>query len=204
LITDTLLETINREPKIVKYLDIPLQHCDGEILAKMNRRGDEASMKRLTRRIREKVPGIVLRTTFIVGFPGETEEQFASLAEFVRDMKFERMGCFAYSPEEDTPAAEFDGKIDEDTKNRRVDILMYEQSLVSNELAQAKIGKNITVLVEGYDDYIKCWFGRSEADAPEIDCKIFFISSKKLTAGDFVNVNITDTIEYDLMGEHIY
>ncbi len=201
-VTDELLDVMANEEKIVKYMDLPIQHCDGEILKAMNRRGDEDSLRALIKKIREKVPGIILRTTLITGFPGETEEKFSRLAEFVNDMEFDRLGCFAYSAEEGTPAAEMDGQLDNDIKEHRADIIMEQQMLITAKKNNELIGKTIEVVTEGYDRYGECYFGRSAADAPEIDGKIFFTSpGKRQVPGKFVKVKIADMLDYDLIGE---
>lgn len=201
-ITDELLKVIAEEEKIVKYLDIPIQHCNGEILKRMNRKGDNKSLRELMEHIREAVPGIILRTTLITGFPGETEEQFTEMAEFVRDVKFDRLGCFPYSAEENTPAASFDGQLDDDVKQHRADIIMEEQMRVVDRKNEVLRGKVIEVVTEGYDRYGDCYFGRSAMDAPDIDGKIFFTSpNMKLVMGKFVNVRIDDILDYDLIGE---
>ncbi len=200
-ITDELLELLRTEKKLVKYLDIPIQHVNGEILKRMNRKGDEKSLRELIEKIRAAVPDITIRTTLITGFPGETEEQFTELHKFVEDIKFDRLGCFTYSAEEGTVAGEMPDQIDEQVKIDRMEHIMETQMTVSAEKNELKNGKTVEVLIEGYDDYIKCYFGRSEADAPEIDGKVFFLTKKPLKIGDFVRVNIFDTIEYDLMGE---
>ncbi len=201
-ITDDLLKVIAEEEKIVKYLDIPIQHCNGEILKRMNRKGDNKSLRELMEHIREAVPGIILRTTLITGFPGETEEQFTEMAEFVRDVKFDRLGCFPYSAEENTPAASFDGQLDDDVKQHRADIIMEEQMRVVDRKNEVLRGKVIEVVTEGYDRYGDCYFGRSAMDAPDIDGKIFFTSpNMKLVMGKFVNVRIDDILDYDLIGE---
>ena len=202
-ITDELLDVLSREKKLVKYLDIPLQHINGEILKKMNRKGDRESITALIKRIRERVEEITLRTTLITGFPTETEEQFCEMAEFVKEAKFDRLGCFTYSAEEDTVAANMEGQINEQVKVDRMEHIMELQMDVSTQKMQEKIGKTAEVLIEGFDDYIKCYFGRTAADAPEIDGKIFFISGRRLKIGDFVKVRINDTLEYDLLGELI-
>ncbi|MBQ8622935.1 MAG: 30S ribosomal protein S12 methylthiotransferase RimO [Oscillospiraceae bacterium] len=202
-ITDELIDVIATEEKCVKYLDIPIQHCDGEVLRRMNRMGDEASLRELVKKLRKRVPGIILRTTLIAGFPGETEEQFERLCEFVKDVKFDRLGCFAYSAEEGTPAADFEDQIDEETKLKRADIIMQEQMLISDELNQNYIGKTIEVVTEGFDRYAECYFGRSAMDAPEIDGKIFFSSPVPRTMGEYVNVFIDDVMDYDLIGSVI-
>lgn len=200
-ITDELISVIKREDKIVKYLDIPLQHCDGEILKRMNRAGNEQSLRELIAKLRREIPGITLRTTFITGFPGETEEQFNALGEFAQDMKFERMGCFAYSEEENTPAAEFPDQIDEEVKEHRKEILEEQQDARVAELFNSQIGETFEVVCEGYDRYLEHYFGRSAAYAPEIDGMIYFTSEKRLSEGEFVNVKITKSVENNLVGE---
>ncbi len=203
-ITDELLDTINNQPKVLKYLDIPLQHASGKVLRRMNRTGDFDSLTKLMEHIRSKVPGITIRTTLIVGFPGEDEDDFEQLGRFVRTVKFDRMGSFTYSPEEGTPAAEFEDQIDEQVKHDRQEIIMTEQQTVNEELAERKIGTVQRVLVEGYDRLNKCYFGRTEADAPEIDGKLFFMSpDKQYDPGDMVNAKVTDLIDFDLIGEII-
>jgi len=200
-ITDELLEVIAKEKKLVKYLDIPLQHVNGDILKRMNRKGDKESLSHLIDKIRNKIPCITLRTTFITGFPAETEEQFCELAEFVKEKRFERLGCFAYSAEEDTIAAEYPDQIDNQTKTDRMENIMEMQMTIAAEKNAEKEGQLTEVLIEGWDDYIKCYFGRTPADAPEIDGKIFFMSTKPLKIGEFVKVRINDCIDYDLLGE---
>lgn len=200
-ICDELLDTIASEEKLVEYLDIPLQHVDGEILRQMNRKGDQKTIAELIDRIREKIPNITLRTTFITGFPGESEEQFETLHAFIKKTRFDRLGCFAYSPEENTPAAGFDNQIDEQTKQDRMELIMNDQLTISAEKNEEKVGIITEALVEGYDDYIRCYFGRTRFDAPEIDGKIFFTTTRPLVIGDFVKVQINDSLEYDLLGE---
>ncbi len=200
-ITDELIDVVASEEKLVKYLDIPLQHINGEILKKMNRKGDKQSIESLIKKIRAKIPEITLRTTFITGFPGESEEQFCELCEFVKETRFDRLGCFTYSAEEDTMAAEFDSQVDEQTKVSRMENIMDMQTTIAAEKNKEKIGTVTEVLIEGWDDYIKCYFGRTVADAPEVDGKIFFMSTRPLVIGEFVKVRINDSIEYDLLGE---
>lgn len=200
-ITDELLYLLRDEEKLVKYLDIPIQHCNNRILKVMNRKGDKEGLITLIERIRNIVPDIVIRTTLIVGFPGETNEEFTELHEFVKHMKFDRLGCFTYSAEEDTIAATYPDQIDEQTKQDRMELIMQSQADISQHKNEAKIGTLAEVLIEGYDDYIKCYFGRTAADAPEIDGKVFFITDTPLKIGTFVNIKITDTLEYDLLGE---
>lgn len=203
-ITDELLEVMACEPKIVKYIDIPLQHASGAVLKSMRRAGDRESLTALIRKIRAKIPGIVLRTTLMVGFPGETEEDFAELTDFVREIRFDRMGCFAYSQEEGTPAAEMDNQIEEDVKERRAEILMDKQMDIMQEDSEKLIGSELEVLVEGFDRYAECWFGRSYRDAPDIDGKVFFrVGHKKPMLGSLITVQIDDCMDADLFGEWV-
>lgn len=202
-VTDELLDVVANEDKVVKYMDIPIQHCDDDIMRKMRRPGNEKTLKETIKKIRDKVPGIILRTTLITGFPTETEEQFNRLAEFVNEMRFDRLGCFAYSAEDGTVAAEMDGQLSDEVKQHRADIIMEQQMVIAGEKCQQFVGKTIEVVTEGFDRYGECYFGRSSMDAPDIDGKIFFTSpDKKLFSGDFVNVKINDTMDYDLIGEY--
>lgn len=200
-ISDELLDLMASEEKLVKYLDMPIQHINGDILKKMNRKGNKESITALINKIREKVGDITLRTTLITGFPSETEEQFCELHQFVKDIEFDRLGCFAYSAEEDTLAANMPNQIDEQTKIDRMELIMESQTLIASEKNEQKIGKTIKVLIEGWDDYIKCYYGRSEADAPEIDGKVFFMAYSPQLIGSFVDVTVNDILEYDLLGE---
>ena len=200
-ITDELLEVIEKQEKLVKYLDIPIQHINDEILKKMNRKGDKKCIIGVIAKIRAKIPEMTIRTTLITGFPSETEEQFEELAEFVKETRFDRLGCFAYSAEEDTAAALMDGQIDEQTKQDRADNIMEMQTAISAEKNEEKIGLVTEVLIEGWDDYIKCYFGRTPWDAPEVDGKIFFMSDRPLVIGDYVKVQINNCLDYDLLGE---
>lgn len=200
-VTDSLLEVMAREPKVVKYIDLPLQHANEKVLREMNRNGSFDSLTALMQRIRDKVPGVVLRTTFIAGFPGETEEEFAQLVEFVRAVRFERMGCFAYSTEEDTPAGKREDQIDEEVRRHRADLVMEEQMGIAFELGKSLVGKKLEVLVEGYDDEQQMYVGRSYMDAPDIDTKTSFVSEyEDVKPGDFVWVEILDSVGYDLIG----
>ena len=200
-ITDELLDVIAREDKIVKYLEIPIQHCNGDILSRMNRWGDTEKLEALFAHIREKVPNVVLRTTLITGFPGETEEQFEELAEFVKRVRFDRLGCFAYSREEGTKAYSFPDQIDEETAAHRADIIMEQQMLISCENNEKLLGAELEAVVEGFDRFGECYFGRTAGDAPDIDGKIFFDCDRKLEIGQFVNVHVNESLDYDLMGE---
>ena len=200
-IDDELLDTIKTEEKLIKYLDIPIQHVNSEILKKMNRKGSREDLEALIEKIRAKIPEITLRTTLITGFPGESEEQFEELCEFVKKTRFDRLGCFAYSPEEDTIAAEMPDQIDEQTKVSRAENIMEMQMDIMREKNEEKIESVLEVIIEGWDDYIKCYFGRTVCDAPEVDGKIFFMSSRQLVIGDFAKVQINDCLDYDLLGE---
>ncbi len=205
-ITDELIDCIKRQEKIVKYLDIPMQHCDGELLKRMNRKGDESSLKELILKLRREIPGITLRTTFITGFPGETKEQFDRLGEFAEEMRFEHMGCFAYSEEEGTKAAGFPDMVEESEREHRKDILEEQQDTRAAELYSAMIGEQAETVVEGYDKYLGedgMYYGRSAMLAPEIDGMIYFSApkSRKLKTGDFVTVRYNDVIDNNLIGE---
>ena len=203
-ITDELLDTIREEEKIVKYIDLPLQHCEGRILKAMNRRGDKDSLLSLVEHIREKIPGVVLRTTLIAGFPSESEEDFESLSDFVKKARFERLGCFAYSQEEDTPAALMPDQVDEDVRERRAALIGEQEALIMNEWCESVIGREIDVLVDGFDRYADCWTGRSVYDAPEVDpCVFFTVGERKPGMGEIVRVRITDHVDCDLTGEMI-
>ena len=203
-ITDELIDVFAAEDKLLKYIDMPLQHCDGNVLKRMCRKGNREELTALIKKLRERIPGLVLRTTFIAGFPGETEEQFTELAEFANEIKFERMGCFAYSQEEDTPAARMPDQIDEDVKERRAEILMEQQQLVMEKYNESLLGKEIEVLVEGFDRYAECFFGRSKADSPDVDGKVFFTcSDRKPYEGEIVKVRVDDFLDCDPIGEMI-
>lgn len=199
-ITDELIDLIATQEKLVKYLDIPIQHCSDRILKRMNRKSTKAELIGLIKKLRERVPNIVLRTTLIAGFPGETEEEFEELCEFVNEARFDRLGCFAYSCEEGTPAALLPEQLDEEEKRRRADIITETQMLISDRLNQKRLGENVEVVVEGWDRYAECYFGRSAAEAPEIDGKIFFTSAAPRSIGEYVNVHIDDIVDYDLLG----
>ncbi len=200
-ITDELLDVMAREEKIVKYIDMPIQHCNDDILKRMNRRSTKQQIVDVIAKMRAKMPDIVIRTTLITGFPGETEEQFTELAEFVQEMKFDRLGCFAYSQEDGTKAVAFPDQVDEDIRAHRADIIMEQQMEISNAYNEKQLDTVKTAVVEGFDKWAECWFGRTEADAPDIDGKVFFSSENPLNVGDFVKLRIIDTLDYDLLGE---
>ena len=199
-ITDELICEIRDNPRILKYIDLPLQHASDRMLSAMNRHGDKAMICEVLAKLRKEIPGIVIRTTFIVGFPGETEEDFAELCEFVKEQKFDRAGVFTYSREEDTPAYDFPDQIDEQVKQDRMDRLMQIQLGINEDKNKEKIGKTIPVLCEDYDPVAEAHYGRSAADAPEIDGKVFFKSETRVAPGSFVKVKIRKVIDYDLYG----
>lgn len=199
-ITDSLIETIAGEEKICNYIDIPLQHADKNVLKSMNRVGDAEEYKALIEKMRKAIPDLALRTTFMVGFPGETEEQFTNLSDFVKEVKFDKMGCFAFSPEEDTPAYDMDNQIDDDVKKRRQEILMNTQFYITEASNKNRVGNVYKVIVDNIDD--GKYVGRSYMDSPEIDSGIIFTSDKKINIGEFVFVKITDYDGYDLIGEY--
>ena len=203
-VTDELIEVMAAEDKIVKYIDLPLQHCSGEILRRMNRRGDKESLTALLQKIKDKIPNVVFRSTFITGFPGETEEQFEELAEFADEIRFQRLGCFPYSQEEDTPAALMPDQIDDEIKQERAEIIMDNQQTIMAEYCESLLDTDIEVLVEGFDRIAECFFGRTYADAPEVDgCVFFTCGDKKPKAGDFVRVHIDDYLGCDPVGTMI-
>ncbi len=202
-LSDELIDAVASEEKLVKYFDIPIQHCNADILRRMNRRGDRNTLTELINKIRERIPGIILRTTLITGFPGESDEQFEELTLFIKQARFDRLGAFAYSPEEDTPAASFEGQIDEDIKQKRLETVYADQSFIMDEKNEALIGREFEVVCEGFDRYAEMYFGRSYMDAPDIDGKIFFTSEKKLRTGDFCTVKVTDILDYDPIGEAV-
>ena len=201
-ITDELIDCIAHQEKVLNYIDIPLQHCNNRVLKAMNRRGTKETIVDVINKLRNKIPDIVLRTTFICGFPGETEEEFTELAEFVKETKFQRLGCFAYSQEEDTPASEFENQIDDEVRQRRAEIIMEQQMQIMEEYCNSLNGKTIEVVCEGYDRYAECYFGRSTADSPDVDGKVFFNvnGDKKPAVGDFVMVEIDDFLDCDPIG----
>lgn len=202
-ITDELLDTMAKQPKVLNYIDLPLQHADDNILKAMNRRGDSAYLRETVNKIREKLPDAVIRTTFIVGFPGEGEEEFENLAEFVNEMEFDRLGCFAFSPQEGTPAFDMDNQVEEDVKVRRGEIIMQDQLEIVTLKNQSRIGKTYRVIVEDYDSYSDSYSGRTYMDAPEIDGTISFTTDKNYENGDFADVVIIGVNDYDLIGKDI-
>lgn len=202
-ITDELLETIARRPKVLPYIDLPLQHADDGILKAMNRRGDSAFLREVIAKIRSALPDAVIRTTFIVGFPGEGEKEFENLAEFVNEIEFDRLGCFAFSPQEGTPAFNMENIVDEDVKLRRGEIIMQDQLEIVTLKNRDRIGKTYRVLVEDYDGYTDSYSGRTYMDAPEIDGTVSFTTNKNYEPGDFADVVIIGVNDYDLIGKDL-
>ena len=200
-ITDELIETMKNQEKIVNYIDLPLQHADDKILKAMNRRGDQALIRSVISKLRAEIPDVVIRTTFIVGFPGEGEEEFETLAEFVNEIEFDRLGVFTFSPQEGTPAYDMDNQVEDDVKTRRGEVIMQDQYSIMEEKNNEKIGKTYKVVVEDYDGYSDSYTGRTYMDAPEIDGLVKFTSHNDLDIGDFVDVEIFDIEDYDLIGE---
>lgn len=200
-IDDALIDVIAEESKIVKYMDIPVQHCSERVLKRMNRQGDRQSLTALFNKIRQRIPDITLRTTFIAGFPGETEEEFEELCDFISEMKFERMGCFAYSEEEGTPAAKLDGMLPEEERVRRADIVNDLQNEILDEINELLIGKELETIVEEYDGYTDSYYGRTVMDAPEIDTQICFTCGYDLNDGDIVSVEVINCVDGLLTGE---
>ncbi len=197
---DELIDVIASEPKVLKYLDIPIQHCNDAILRAMNRRGDKAYLLALLARLRERIPGVVLRTSIITGLPGEGEAEFEELCDFLREAKIERAGVFPYSPEEGTPAAKMP-HVDTDEARRRAELLVDLQSRVMDEYNESVLGTTVEVLCEGFDPASMGYVGRSFAESIDIDGKIYFSSERDLEPGEFVNVRITGTMDGELTGE---
>lgn len=199
-ITDEFIAAMQRNEKVVRYLDLPIQHCNTRILKAMNRRGDEEVVKSAIRRLRAAMPDITLRTTLIAGYPGETEAEFEQLCEFVKDTRFERLGCFAFSPEEGTPAARMEGQLPEEEKQRRAGVIMDLQARISAQLLEKKVGSVQTVICDGVDEESGLYLCRSAADAPEIDGNICVASDTPLYPGEFYRVKIDESDMYDLFG----
>ena len=199
-ITDELIEVMAKYDCIAKYIDLPIQHIDDKILSDMNRHGDSAVIKDAVARLRAKMPDITIRTTVIVGFPGENGTQFENLAQYVKDARFEKLGVFPYSREEGTPAYNMKGQVSSAKKQERQEIISEIQYQINFEKQNEKIGKTIEVLCEEFDPVAECYCGRSEGDAPEVDTKVFFTSERKVEPGEFVIVEIDEVMEYDLVG----
>ena len=198
-VTDELIDVIADNDKICSYIDIPLQHCNKDILRSMNRNGSYEELKELLIKMKNRIPDLSLRTTFMVGFPGENEAQFEELCTFIKDIKFDKLGCFTYSPEEDTPAYDFDNQINEDVKIRRAEVVMDIQYSITEMSNKLKLGKIYKAVIDDY--YDGCYNARAYFDSPEIDSGIIIKTDNKLNIGEFYNVKITDYDGYDLIGE---
>ncbi|MGM9658302.1 MAG: 30S ribosomal protein S12 methylthiotransferase RimO [Eubacteriales bacterium] len=200
-ITDSLIDEIASNPKVVKYLDIPIQHISTPVLNRMNRRDSEESIREVISKLRSRIPGIYLRTTVMTGFPGETNEDFDKLLAFVKETRFERLGAFVYSREEGTPAYDLPDQVPEKLKRKRYELIMREQRKIHAAINKTSVGKTLRVINEGYDQVAESYYGRSFADAPDIDGKIYYSSPRRLRDGEFVNVLVQDVIDYDLTGK---
>ena len=198
-IDDEFIEVMASEPKIVKYLDIPIQHCNSKILKLMNRRGDGEFLRALLTKLREKIPGLVIRTSLITGLPGEGEEEFQELCQFLREMRLERVGAFAFSPEEGTPAAEMEF-VDNEVAQHRAELIEMLQSGIMDDYNASMMGKALEILVDGYDEEREQFFGRTYADSPDIDGRVWIASEEPLTEGTFVTIKIDGCQDGDLSG----
>ena len=198
-IDDELIQVLADEPKIVKYLDIPIQHCNDKILKLMNRRGDGTYLRKLFAKLRDKIPSLVLRTSVITGLPGEGEEEFTELCQFLKDMRLERVGAFPFSPEEGTPAAEMDF-VDNEIAQQRAQMIESIQSRIMDDYNEAMMGKTLDVLVDGYDEEFEQYFGRTFADSPEIDGRVWIATDEPISEGEFIKVQVDGLIDGDLSG----
>lgn len=201
-VSDELIDLIATEPKICNYIDLPLQHADNAILSKMNRRNTAEEAETLIGKLREAVPGIFIRSTFITGFPGETEEQFQHLLSFVNKMKLDRIGVFAYSQEENTPAANMANQVPPEVREARKNAVMAAQTEIADQIQQQRVGQIIRVILEEQTAPDE-WVGRSEGDAPEIDGQIYLKVQKKHLAGEIIQTRITEADSYDMGGEEL-
>ena len=199
--TPELLDTIAEEPKILKYLDIPIQHCNDRVLKAMRRRGDKAELTALLKALREKIPGVVLRTSLITGLPYEDEAAFDELCDFLREVRIERAGVFPYSPEEGTAAAEMPERVDTAEAERRAELVVDVQSRIMDDFNENRMGDLVEVLCEGFDPQSMQYMGRSYAESPDIDGHIYFTSDADVDPGDFVMVRITGAMDGELVGE---
>lgn len=199
-INDALINCFKTNDKLLPYIEMPIQHAAGSVLQRMKRPGNEKTLMKLINTLREQIPNVVLRTTVIVGFPGETEEEFEILCNFIKEAQFDKLGVFCYSQEEGTTAALMEDQIPEDVKERRREVIETIQADIVEKKQAAMVGKTFKVLVEGYDRISECWFGRSYMEAPDIDGKIFFTGGSSVTPGEMVNVTIEEVIDFDLVG----
>ena len=203
-ITDELIEEMRTNDRLLKYMDIPIQHISDSVLTAMNRHGGSALIRETVKKLRERVPGVVLRTTAMVGFPGETDEDFTELCEFLKEAKFEHFGAFTYSAEEGTVAASFEETVDPQTKQDRYDIVMQTQLTVNEDIIAKQVGKTLTVMCDGFDTIADIYYGRTYADAPDVDGRVYFKSQKRVHSGEFVQVEIAEALDYDLVGEAVF
>jgi ribosomal protein S12 methylthiotransferase len=198
-IDDELIEVIASEEKIVKYLDLPIQHCNSRILHLMNRRGDGPFLRQVLTNLRKKIPGLVIRTSVITGLPGEGEEEFAELCDFLKEMRMERVGAFPFSPEEGTPAATMEFP-DSSVAQQRAQMVETIQSAIMDAYSESMIGKTVEVLVDGYDEEMEQFYGRTYADSPEIDGRVWIATDEPLTEGTFIKVCMDAVVDGDLSG----
>ena len=198
-IDDAFIEVMATQPKIVKYLDIPIQHCNSNILQLMNRRGDGAFLRELFAKLRARIPGLVIRTSLITGLPGEGEAEFQELCQFLRELRLERVGAFAFSPEEGTPAAEMEF-LDHEIAVKRAETIEMIQSGIMDDWCDSMIGKTMEILVDGFDEEVEQFYGRSYADSPDIDGRVWIASQEPLREGQFVTVTIDGCVDGDLCG----
>ena len=196
-ITDSMIEVFASEEKVVKYMDIPIQHINNRVLKRMGRHNTKEDTENLIKKLRKNIPDLTIRTTLIAGFPGETDEEFSELCDFVRTARFEKLGAFAYSVEEGTAAARLDGQLDEDIKRARQEKIMEIQSEISQEIQRERLGKIVEVICEGYDEENIMYYGRSQADSLDVDGIVYFAASDEVKIGEFVKVKILDTDNYD-------
>ena len=199
-ISDELIAALARNEKVVPYLDLPVQHCDDAVLKAMNRRGGRKEIEDAVARLRAAIPGLTLRTTLIAGFPGESEAQYEELCDFVKTVRFDRLGCFAYSAEENTVAAKMEGQLDEETKQRRADHIMELQAGIMAEKQAARVGQTLECICDGVDEESGMYLLRSKGDCPEIDGNVLTPADAPLETGAFYRVTITDSDTYDLYG----
>lgn len=202
-ITDELVEVMATQPKVLHYIDLPVQHSDDKILKAMNRNGDSADIKATIKKLRERIPDIIIRTTVMTGFPGEGDEEFENLALFVNETEFDRLGCFSFSPQEGTPAAEMPEQVEDEIKNRRNEVIMQDQLEILSLKNKDKIGNIYRVLVEDYDNYTDSYVGRTYMEAPEIDGNVRFTSEMEHNEGDFVKIKIFGELDFELLGRAI-
>ena len=202
-ITDELIEVIKTEQKIVKYIEMPIQHAAKNVLSAMNRPGDDKSLLETVRKIKTEIPDAIIRTTIMVGFPGESDGDFETLCNFIKNAQFDKLGVFKFSPEQDTPAYDMQNQIAEEIKDSRAETVELIQSEIVDKKQSGLVGRTFKVLCEGFDRYGECYFGRSFMEAPDIDGKIFFTSDAPVNHGEFVNVKLTETMDFELIGEAV-